>query len=63
MSVKNIDEINRGYGWLMVIIAVVMVLQNIYKYLSSQPSPLADWAGLITLVVGYIIIKWLFKKA
>jgi len=58
----NIDEVNKGYSYFLILVGVVLILQNVYKYLSKQPSPVSDWAGVIVLVVGYFVLKWLFKK-
>jgi len=60
---RNIDKINDAYSILFILYIVIQGLNLLYKHLVEESNVTTDTATLIVLIMGFIIIKWLFKKS
>lgn len=63
MATYKIDEINRMYGWFVVIVGALWLLRMLYDHLVQETGLTTDVASLIILVVGYYIVKYLTKQS
>lgn len=59
---RNIDRLNDAYSLLFILYIVLKILDILYNKLTPTLMS-ADVALLFTLIIGFSLIRWLFRKS